>query len=63
MMNMTDIRTDPTRIITSSSTNLDYIVCDTKEKTCDTMRSLKCCYVIILIPAVLGKEKNEKNIS
>jgi hypothetical protein len=55
---MTDIRTDPTRIITSSSTNLDYIVCDTKEKTCDTMRSLKCCYVIILIPAVLGKENN-----
>ena len=36
---MTDIRTDPSRIITSSSTNLDYIVCDTKEKTCDTMRS------------------------
>ena len=63
MMNLTDIRTDPTRIITSSSTSLDYIAWDTKEKTCDTMRSLKCCYVIILIPTVLGKEKNERNIS
>ena len=63
MMNLTDMRTDPTRIITSSSISLDYIVCNTKEKTCDTMRSLKCRYVITLMPTVLGKEKNERNIS
>ena len=41
MMNLNHMRTDPTRITTSSSTFLDYIVCDTKEKISDTRRSFK----------------------
>ena len=63
MMNLNHMRTDPTRIITSSSISLDYIVCDTKEKISDTRRSLRCGYVITLIPTILGKGKNELKIS
>jgi hypothetical protein len=62
-MNLNHMRTDPTWITTSSSISLDYIVCDTKEKISDTRRSLRCGYVITLIPTILGKGKNELRIS
>jgi hypothetical protein len=63
IMNLNHMRTDPTWITTSSSISLDYIVCDTKEKISDTRRSLRCGYVITLIPTILGKGKNELRIS